>query len=74
MGNALERAAREMQDELAPYSIRVSSNELPRRIIWEGLELQVQYGTTKAECKKKLRQVIRLAEQAKFVKSQERLL
>jgi hypothetical protein len=75
MSNALGRAAQFLQAELDEHGIIV--NEAERYIRWHGMEIVVSYGTPKHICLRKLRKIIRAAEELKrkeALEKQETLL
>jgi hypothetical protein len=61
MSNALGRAARILQADIDRHSILV--NERERNVQWRDVRIGVSYGTPKSECLRKLRKLIRAADE-----------
>lgn len=72
MTNALERAAREMQQELDLHDISVHGNT--HQIFWRNLTIKVRPYTPKRECRRKLKKLIAAAKLAEVKDVQEVLL
>lgn len=72
MSNALERAAKELAAELDAHDIKVYEHQ--RRIHWRGLDKYLNYGTTKAVCRRTLKKFISAAKATEMKERQGKLL
>lgn len=72
MSTALDRAALELKPKLDKYGIEVPLGE--RVIVYDGLVVNVKFGTPQKDCLRKLRKLIKLAEKKEFQRTQGALL
>jgi hypothetical protein len=71
MSNALGRAAQILQADIGRHGIVVNDRE--RYVQWREIRIGVSYGTPKSECLRKLRKLIRAAQELERKETQETL-
>lgn len=72
MSTALDRTYLELKNECDRWGIQVPTGE--RVIVWRDLAINIEFGTSRVVCRRKLKKLIKAAEKEHFNKTQSKLL